>query len=150
MKKQISFYSRKTFKKFTDDEVKELAEYAVTFNWIAVIKMMKEHGWEPGDKFIGSIFMGGKRRYKRSDGVYEDTQLMLWIEYIQENPNKLFNTDIEIRIPANVELNKENCKIIIFDGICEATEQEYLINLPKKYYEKYNIEHVKPKNNDKE
>lgn len=32
---------------------------------------------------------------------------------------------------------------IIFDGICDATKQSSLKNLPKKYYDKYNIEHIK-------
>ena len=46
----------------------------------------------------------------------------------------------EVRIEADIELNKENCKIIIFKGLCNVTNQLQVIDTAEKYKEKYNIE----------
>ena len=67
---------------------------------------------------------------------------MLYLSGLVYCKNRIINANIEIRIPCNVELNKENCKIIIFNGICDATQQSSLKSLPKKYYDKYNIQHI--------
>ena len=103
---------------------------------------MRNHGWKPGDLYIGTWFIG--YRAQQDSGKYNDPDLIRWIEHLLESKSKIVNANIEIRIGSNVELNKENCKIIIFDGICEATKQESLSKLPKKYYNLYNIEHIKP------
>ena len=78
-----------------------------------------------------------------NDGKFYDGTLLYWIEKLSKNKDRIINANIEVRIPSNVNLTKDNCKIIIFDGICDATKQSSLKNLPKKYYDKYNIEHIK-------
>lgn len=138
---QMKFYNRANLKEFTDDEIKEMSLAAIKFDVVKIIKMMRNHGWQPGDLHVGTLFMGWRR--KNEKGKYVDHDLMLWIDCLLKNPKKIVNANIEIRIGSNVEINKDNCKIIIFDGICEATKQESLINLPKKYETKYNIEHIK-------
>ena len=144
LESQLSLFKRANLKEFTDDEIKEMSIAAVKFDVVKIIKMMRNHGWKPGDLYIGTWFKG--YRAQQDNGKYNDPDLIRWIEHLLESKSKIVNANIEIRIGSNVELNKENCKIIIFDGICEATKQESLSKLPKKYYEKYNIEHMKPSN----
>lgn len=141
---QVKFYSRKHFKIFTDDEIEKLSEYCVKFDVVSVIKMMRSHGWEPGDSELGGNIFNLIRLPARYEDKYYDGTLLMWVDKLLKNANKIVNADIEIRIPSNVEINKDNCRILIFDGLCEATKQEYLTRLPKKYYDMYNIEHIKP------
>ena len=140
LEKQLRFYNRANLKIFTNDEIQEMAMAAVKFDVVKIIKMMHNHGWQPGDLYIGTLFTGYRR--KNEKGKYVDHDLMLWIDCLLKNPKKIVNANIEIRIGSNVELNKENCKIIIFNGICDATKQSDLKSLPKKYYDKYNIQHM--------
>ena len=79
---------------------------------------------------------------KRDNVKYTDGSLGIWLDNLLKNKNRIINANIEIRIPCNVELNKENCKIILFNGICDATQQSSLKTLPKKYYDTYNIQHI--------
>lgn len=141
-KQLLSFFNRTNLKQFNDDEVEELAEYAMKFDVINIIKMLAKHGWRFGDHNIGTMFWG--KGYGADGKIYDGT-LIRWIDELTKNKNRIINADIEIRIASNVKINKENCKIIIFDGICEATEQTDLNDLPDKYYKKYNIEHISPK-----
>ena len=139
-KKFLNFFNRTNLKPFTDEDTTELAEYAIKFDVINVIKTLAKHGWRFGDYNMGTMFLGIGRG---NDGKLYDGTLIYWIEKLSKNKDRIINANIEVRIPSNVNLTKDNCKIIIFDGICDATKQSSLKNLPKKYYDKYNIEHIK-------
>lgn len=142
LESQLSLFKRANLKEFTPDETKEMSMAAVKFDVVKIIKMMRNHGWKPGDFYIGTWFKGYRAR--QDNGLYTDNDLIKWIEDLLESKSKIVNAKIEIRISSNVELNKDNCKIIIFNGICDATNQSSLKTLPKKYYEKYNIQHIEP------
>ena len=103
--------------------------------------MLKKHGWRIGDSDISEFKYGG--RITDESGKGYDADIIRWIDTLARSKKRFVNPKIEIRIPTDIKLNKENCKIIIFDGIAETTNQMYLLNLPKKYYQKYNIEHIK-------
>ena len=105
--------------------------------------MLKNHGWRFGDSKI-QIFLG---RGVLNDGsrTKVDGSLLRWLDELMENKQRIVNMNIEIRIASPIKLNKDNCKIKIFSGICEATKQESLLKLPKKYHDKYSIEYIEPK-----
>ena len=138
-KQHIKFYSLRNFKRFEDDEIEQFKEMVIKFDVIGTVKMLKNHGWRFGDS---ELLHFCKYRVKRDNGKYTDGSLGIWLDEILKSKNRIINANIEIRIPCNVELNKENCKIIIFNGICDATKQSSLKSLPKKYYDKYNIQHI--------
>ena len=138
-KQLVNFYSSRNFKRFEDDEIEQFKEMVIKFDVIGTVKMLKNHGWRFGDSNL-LHFCGG--RMKRDNGKYIDGSLGIWLDNLLKSKNRIINANIEIRIPCNVELNKENCKIIIFNGICDATQQSSLKSLPKKYYDKYNIQHI--------
>lgn len=138
-KKYLKFFNRTNLKPFTDEDEEELAEYTIKFDVINVIKTLAKHGYRFGDYDIGMMFRGIGRG---NDGKLYDGTLIHWIEKLSKNKDRIINANIEVRIPSNVNLTKDNCKIIIFDGICDATKQTSIKNLPKKYYNKYNIEHM--------
>lgn len=143
LQKHSSFYQRTNLKEFTEKETQQLVDYVIKFDVLNIIKMMRNHGWRYGDSNLHDIFV--YRRLQSQSGEYFDGQLMTWIDDLMNNKKtRIVNANIEIRIGSNVELNKENCKIIIFDGICDATNQSSLKKLPAKYYKKYNIEHIEP------
>lgn len=135
----VNFYSSRNFKRFEDDEIEQFKEMVIKFDVIGTVKMLKNHGWRFGDSNL-LHFCGG--RMKRDNGKYTDGSLGIWLDNLLKNKNRIINANIEIRIPCNVELNKENCKIILFNGICDATQQSSLKTLPKKYYDTYNIQHI--------
>ncbi len=149
-----SEFYRRDLKKFTEEESKQLSEYAIKFDVISIIKMLKKHGWRFGDSLLDEFntidSWGDYSREQKisvlpghNDNDYYDGSLIKWIDQLSKSKNRIIRANIEIRVGADIKLNKENCKIIIFDGICKATNQTYLLNLPKKYYQKYNIEHIK-------
>ena len=140
-KRLVNFYTRANLRTFTDEEIEQLSEYAIKFDVVSVVKMMHRHGWRLGDSKLNTIFGGYRGQLK--NGKYADGTMIWWIDALMKSKKKIVNANIEIRIPANVELNSENCKIIIFDGICEAIDAKRLLNLPKKYDKLYNIEHIK-------
>lgn len=151
-KLRSEFY-RRNLKKFTKEESQQLSEYAIKFDVISIVKMLKNHGWRFGDSLLDEFYTtngwGTNERQQKpayfddhNDNDYYDGSLIYWIDQLAKNKKRIINANIEIRIASDIMLNKDNCKIIIFNGICEATKQNSLINLPKKYYEKYNIEHI--------
>ena len=139
-KKFLNFFNRTNLKPFTDEDTEELAEYAIKFDVINVIKTLAKPGWRLGNYNMGKMFFG--KAGGREENFNGDT-LFFGFEKLSKNKDRIINANIEVRIPSNVNLTKDNCKIIIFDGICDATKQSSLKNLPKKYYDKYNIEHIK-------
>lgn len=143
-KQHVKFYSSRNFKRFEDNEIEQFKEMVIKFDVIGTVKMLKNHGWRFGDSDL-LHFCG--YRIKQDNGKYTDGSLGIWLDDLLNSKNRIVNADIEIRIPCNVEINKENCKIIIFNGICDATKQSGLKSLPKKYYDKYNIQHVEPNEN---
>lgn len=136
---KVKFYSTRNFKRFEDDEIEQFKEMVIKFDVIGTVKMLKNHGWRFGDSEL-LHFCG--YRVQQDNGKYIDGSLGIWIDDLLQSKKRIVNANIEIRIPCNVELNKENCKIIIFNGICDATNQSDLKSLPKKYYDKYNIQHI--------
>lgn len=141
---RVKFYSTRNFKRFEDDEIEEFKEIVIKFDVIGAVKMLKNHGWRFGDSEL-LRFCG--YRVKQQNDKYTDGSIGIWIDDLLKSKNRIINANIEIRIASNVEINKDNCKIIIFDGICDATKQESLKKLPNKYYKQYNIEHIKRENN---
>lgn len=137
---RVKFYSTRNFKRFEDDEIEEFKEIVIKFDVIGAIKMLKNHGWRFGDSELLSFC---RYRVQQNNGKYTDGSIGIWIDNLLKSKSRIINADIEIRIASNVEINKDNCKIIIFDGICDATKQESLKKLPAKYYKQYNIEHIK-------
>ena len=104
--------------------------------------MLKKHGWRIGDSDISEFKYGG--RITDESGKGYDADIIRWIDTLARSKKRFVNPKIEIRIPTDIKLNKENCKIIIFDGIAETTNQSGLKKLPKKYYVQYNIQHIEP------
>ena len=139
-KERVKFYSTRNFKRFEDDEIEEFKEIVIKFDVIGAVKMLKNHGWRFGDSELLTFC---RYRVRQENGKYTDGSLGIWLDCLLKSKSRIVNANIEIRIASNVELNKDNCKIIIFDGICEATKQESLKKLPDKYYKLYNIEHIK-------
>ena len=140
-KQQVKFYSTRNFKRFEDDEIKQFKEMVIKFDVIGTVKMLKNHGWRFGDS---DLLRFCYYRSQQSNGKYISGALGIWLDDLLKSKNRIINANIEIRIPCNVELNKENCKIIIFNGICDATKQSGLRKLPNKYYDQYNIQHIEP------
>ena len=139
-KRAADFAKRHKLKPFSEEDGKLLAEYTVKFDWINIVKLLKAHGWQPGDSKIESFLGAGiARNNKKVDG-----SLVRWLDELMSKKDRIVNMDIEIRIASPVELTKDNCVIKIFNGICDATKQSALKALPKKYYNKYNIEHIEP------
>ena len=136
------FAKRERLKPFTEYEAEQLADMLVKFDFINVVKLLRKHGWRFGDSYIEG-FLG---KYYFKDNTIGDGSLLVWLDALMKNKKRIVNMDIEIRIASPVLLNKDNCKIKIFTGICEATKQEGLRKLPKKYYDKYNIEYIEPEN----
>ncbi|MCH5167922.1 MAG: hypothetical protein J1F35_08595 [Erysipelotrichales bacterium] len=142
-KLMIEILNQDNYREYTEDERQELIDAVKRFDLLKVVKMVWKHGWRKGDDdrySKANYHINYKGRHKYGD-KYEDATLLFWIDRIMSNRNRITNGDIEIRIPAEVEINKENCKIIIFDGIAEAIKQNP--KLPQKYYKEYNIEHIK-------
>jgi hypothetical protein len=139
-KRAADFAKRHKLKPFSEEDGKLLAEYTVKFDWINIVKLLKAHGWQPGDSKIQAFLGSGiARNNKKVDG-----SLIRWLDKLMSKKDRIVNMDIEIRIASPVELTKDNCTIKIFNGICDATKQSALKSLPKKYYNKYNIEHIEP------
>lgn len=139
-KRAADFAKRHKLKPFSEEDGKLLAEYTVKFDWINIVKLLKAHGWQPGDSKIQAFLGSGiARNNKKVDG-----SLVRWLDELMSKKDRIVNMDIEIRIASPVELTKDNCTIKIFNGICDATKQSSLKSLPKKYYNKYNIEHIEP------
>ena len=142
-KLMIEIVNQKNYKEYSEDERKELIEAVKNFDLLKVVKMVTRHGWSKGDikKYRKANYFVFARRVQLNNNIYGDATLLFWMDSLMENKDRIINGDVEIRIPANVEINKENCKIIIFDGIAEAIKQK--TELPQKYYKQYNIEHLK-------
>lgn len=139
-KRAADFAKRHKLKPFNEEDGKLLADYFVKFDWINIVKLLKAHGWQPGDSKIEAFLGKGiLRNNKKADG-----SLVRWLDELMSKKDRIVNMDIEIRIASPVELTKDNCVIKIFNGICDATKQTAIKALPKKYYEKYNIEHIEP------
>ena len=139
-KEHYEFYKNRKFSIFKDDEIEEFKDAVIKFDVIKVVKMLKKHGWRFGDSDIYEFNYYHEVCYK--DKKYYSADLIKWIDQLARSKNRIINAKIEIRIPYDIKLDKDNCKIIIFNGICDATRQICLKKLPKKYYEKYNIEHI--------
>ncbi len=139
-KEYVKFYSTRNFKRFEDNEIEEFKEIIIKFDVIGAVKMLKNHGWRFGDSEL--LHLCG-HRVKQQNGKYTNGSIGIWLDDLSKSKSRIINANIEIRIASNVELNKDNCKIIIFDGICDATKQSALKKLPAKYYKQYNIEHIK-------
>ena len=153
-KLRSEFY-RRDLKKFTEEESKQLSEYAIKFDVISIVKMLKNHGWKFGDSLLDEFntidSWGDYSREQKisvlpghNDNDYYDGSLIKWIDQLSKSKNRIIRANIEIRVGADIKLNKENCKIIIFNGICDATKQSELKQLSKKYYDQYNIQHIEP------
>ena len=142
-KLMIEIVNQKNYKEYSEDERKELIEAVKNFDLLKVVKMVARHGWSKGDtkKYRKANYFVFARRVQLDNDTYGDATLLFWMDSLMENKDRIINGDVEIRIPANVEINKENCKIIIFDGIAEAIKQN--TELSEKYYKQYNIEHLK-------
>lgn len=136
------FAKRERLKPFTEYETEKLSDMLIKFDFINIVKLLRNHGWRFGDSSIEG-FLG---KYYFKDNSIGDGTLLIWLDALMKNKKRIVNMDIEIRIASPVLLNKDNCKIKIFTGICEATKQEGLRKLPKKYYDKYNIEYIEPEN----
>jgi len=141
-KEQVKFYSTRNFKRFDDDEIEQFKEMVIKFDVIGTVKMLKNHGWRFGDSQL--LRFCGYRVLQQDIGKYTDGSIGIWLDELLKSKNRIINANVEIRIPCNVKLNKENCKIIIFNGICDATKQSGLKQLPKKYYDQYNIQYIEP------
>ena len=141
--KAANFAKRERLKPINDEDKEKLIDYLIKFDALNIIKLLRSHGWRFGDSTI-EIFLG---RGVLNDGsnAKVDGSLLRWLDELMENKQRIVNMDIEIRIASPIVLNKDNCKIKIFSGICEATKQESLLKLPKKYYDKYVIEYIEPK-----
>jgi hypothetical protein len=141
--KAANFAKREKLKPINDDDKEKLIDYLIKFDALNIIKLLRSHGWRFGDSKM-QIFLG---RGVINDGsnAKTDGSLLRWLDELMENKQRIVNMGIEIRIASPVLLNKDNCKIKIFSGICEATQQESLLKLPKKYHNKYVIEYIEPK-----
>jgi hypothetical protein len=141
--KSANFAKREKLKPINDADKKKLIDYLIKFDALNIVKLLRSHGWRFGDSKM-QIFLG---RGVLNDGsnTKTDGSLLRWLDELMENKQRIVNMDIEIRIASPILLNKDNCKIKIFSGICEATQQESLLKLPKKYHNKYVIEYIEPK-----
>jgi hypothetical protein len=141
--KAANFAKREKLKPINDNDKEKLIDYLIKFDALNIIKLLRSHGWRFGDSKM-QIFLG---RGVLNDGsnAKTDGSLLRWLDELMENKQRIVNMGIEIRIASPVLLNKDNCKIKIFSGICEATQQESLLKLPKKYHNKYVIEYIEPK-----
>lgn len=140
--KAANFAKRERLKPINDKDKEKLIDYLIKFDAINIVKLLHSHGWRFGDSKM-EIFLS---RGVLNDGsrTKVDGSLLRWLDELMENKQRIINMDIEIRIASPIKLNKDNCKIKIFSGICEATKQESLLKLPKKYYDKYSIEYIEP------
>lgn len=154
LKLRSDFYKR-DLKKFTKDESQILAEYAIKFDVIHIVKILRKHGWRFGDSLLKEFqtintWGDWRRTTERIKFRYEDDDiqewydgsLIGWIDKLAESKNRIINADIEIRVGSDIKLDKENCKIVIFKGLCNATKQKSLLKFVKKYESKYNIQYV--------
>lgn len=143
--KAANFAKRERLKPINDKDKEKLIDYLIKFDAINIVKLLHSHGWRFGDSKM-EIFLS---RGVLNDGsrTKVDGSLLRWLDELMENKQRIINMDIEIRIASPIKLNKDNCKIKIFSGICEATKQESLLKLPKKYHDKYSIEYIEPQKN---
>lgn len=142
-KLMIEILNQKYYKEYTEDERQELITAVKNFDIVKAIKMILKHGWRVGDTDRlrdANYFISARRCKANNNEKFIDATLLYWVDALMRKKDRIINGNVEIRIPANVEINKENCKIIIFDGIAEAIKQNTA--LPKKYYNQYNIEHI--------
>lgn len=147
-KNYVKFFSKSNLTPFDDNERKELIEIVLKFDFISGIKLLRKHGWNSAYTTKMKEFNTGKtKELDRETEEYKDYSwnILFWLNDIMKNKDKIKKGDLEIRIASDVKIDKDNCKIIIFDGMCNATKQKKLKKLPAKYYEKYNIEHIKGK-----
>ena len=141
--KAANFAKREKLKPINDNDKEKLIDYLIKFDALNIVKLLRSHGWRFGDSKM-QIFLG-KGVLNDGSNAKTDGSLLRWLDELMENKQRIVNMDIEIRIASPILLNKDNCKIKIFSGICEATKQESLLKLPKKYHNKYVIEYIEAK-----
>ena len=141
--KAANFAKREKLKPINDNDKEKLIDYLIKFDALNIVKLLRSHGWRFGDSKM-QIFLG-KGVLNDGSNAKTDGSLLRWLDELMENKQRIVNMDIEIRIASPILLNKDNCKIKIFSGICEATKQESLLKLPKKYHDKYVIEYIEAK-----
>lgn len=144
--------------KFTDDDKIKVMDSCFRFDSVNIIKMLKKHGCDYINDFYTLLFnyenmykayfyFGSWQKFGLTEQeVIQDIsgRLLQLLFTLSKTKSRNIYADLEIRIEDNIELNSNNCKIIIFDGICEGTKQKNIIKEVDKYANTYNIQHILP------
>lgn len=149
-KNSISFFERSNYKSFSDENIEELKNLVLDFNILGIIKLLRNHGWSK--PFTDEIEFFNLKPTKIDGDYFDDEktrtvnwEMFNWLnDIIKEKSRIINNANLEIRIASNINIDKNNCVIKIFDGLCNGSKQKKLTKLPKEYYEKYKIKHIKP------
>lgn len=156
LKSRRELYNRKHIKFDNDNKIK-MMNSCFSFDSVNIIKLLKKHGCDYKNDYQASIFyyenMYNTYSYFKNWQAFGFTEqeiiqdisaklLQLLIRLSSTKSRNIYG-DLEIRIEDDVKLNN-NCKIIIFDGICEGTKQKHIINAVDKYANIFNIQHILP------
>ena len=147
----LMFFKRKNLHIITDKERKEFIDNVTFWNISWIINFMKNHGWQPEDTKRG-VWQFAHEYYTDQDFVVDDNDNEIktdvtigrWLDEIVKSNSDILDKNVEIRISSDIEIDKNNCTIKIFDGICKGSKQLKVIKAVDKYKNLYNIQHVLP------